>query len=126
MSLKICGLEYKVVFATSEEVPELLGKEGFTSCTTNTIYVHAHLPQSRMRDTLVHEVLHAFLEASGIGSFLSDRVRGDYEKTEETLVRLMVPSLLRLVDENGSALIDVPREGRHPQRKSALGKARRR
>jgi hypothetical protein len=104
-SLTICGLEYRVVVAGVDEVPELAGKEGLTSCVTNTIYLRAGMPVSRTRDALVHEVMHAFLEASGIGSFLSDRVRGDYDKFEETLIRLIVPALLRLVDDNGEGLV---------------------
>lgn len=108
VTLKICGLEYRVVYASSDEVPELAGKEGLTVCSTNTIYVRANLPACRARDALVHEVMHAFFEASGIGSFLSDRVRGDYDKFEETFIRLIVQPVLRLVEENGRSLIEVP------------------
>jgi hypothetical protein len=109
-TLKICGLEYRVVYATVDQVPQLDGKEGFASLATNTIYILRGLPLCRMRDTLVHEVLHVFLASSGLGSLLSDKVRGDYEKFEETLIRLLVPSLLRLIDENGRALATVPRQ----------------
>lgn len=107
-NLKICGLEYRVVYATSDEVPELAGNEGHTSCSTNTIAIRSNLPPSRKRDTLVHEVMHAFLEASGVGSFLADRVRGDYDRIEETLIRLVTPAIIRLIEDNGAALIDVP------------------
>jgi hypothetical protein len=116
VTLKICGLEYRVVYATSDEVPELAGKEGLTVCSTNTIYVRSNLPTCRARDALVHEVMHAFFEASGIGSFLSDRVRGDYDKFEETLMRLVVQPVLRLVEENGRALIEVPAAKQEPAR----------
>ena len=109
VTLKICGLEYRVVFATNEEVPELVGREGYTVPSSNTIYIRSNLPASRARDTLLHEVLHAFFEASGVGSFLSDRVRGDYDKFEETLIRLLVQPILRLVEENGRALIAIPK-----------------
>jgi hypothetical protein len=122
--LKICGLEYRVVYASAEEVPELVNGEGYTSCSTNTIYIKLNLPASRARDVLLHEVLHAFFEASGIGSFLNDRVRGDYDKFEETLIRLVVQPVLRLVEDNGRALIDVPSSKAKPLAKTS-GPARR-
>jgi hypothetical protein len=107
--LKICGLEYRVVFASVEEVPELAGKEGFVSLATNTIYVLRGMPASRTRDALAHEVGHAFFEATGIGSFIADRVRGDYDRFEETLIRLLVQQMLRLLEDNGSALLEIPK-----------------
>lgn len=109
--LSICGLEYKVVYASSDDVPELIENDGHTSCSTNTIYIRTNLTVSRKRDTLLHEILHAFLEASGIDHFLGHALKGEakeYERFEETLIRLVVPSILRLVEENGGALLDVP------------------
>lgn len=108
-NLKICGLEYRVVFASVEEVPDLAGKEGFCSLATNTIYIQRGMPASRMRDTLAHEIGHAFFEATGIGSFLSNRVRGDYDRFEETLIRLLVQQMLRLVEDNGPSLLAIPK-----------------
>jgi hypothetical protein len=109
--LSICGLEYRVVYASSDDVPELIENDGHTSCSTNTIYIRTNLSSSRKRDTLLHEILHAFLEASGIDHFLGHALKGDpkeYERFEETLIRLVVPSILRLVEENGAALLDIP------------------
>jgi len=109
--LSICGLEYKVVYASSDDVPELIENDGHTSCATNTIYIRANLAPCRKRDTLLHEILHAFLEASGIDHFLGTTFKGDpkeYERFEETLIRLVVPSILRLVEENRGALLDIP------------------
>lgn len=125
VTLKICGLEYRVVYATTEEVPELAGREGWTVPSANTIYIRSNLPPSRLRDTLVHEVLHAFFEASGVGSFISDRVRGDYDKFEETLIRLIVQPLLRLVEENGRALISVPKTAKSVVKTTFLGHGKR-
>lgn len=123
--LKICGLEYRVVFASTEEVPELAGKEGWTVPSTNTIYIRSNLPFSRARDTMLHEVLHAFFEASGVGSFLNDRVRGDYDKFEETLIRLLVQPILRLVEENGRALIAVPKAQKAVVKTTFIGRGKR-
>lgn len=108
--LIICGLEYRVVYATGEEVPELVENEGWCNTKASTIYLRANMPPSRMRDTLVHETAHAFIEASGLSHFLGNHFESEdkYEAFEETLIRLFVPSLLRLVDDNGTALVDVP------------------
>lgn len=127
-SLSICGLEYRVVFATSEEVPALEANEGYTSCETNTIYLASNIPRSRMRDALVHEVCHAFLEASGVGSFLQTSLKDKaaYDDFEETLIRVLVPHVLRLVLENGKALIEVPRAQRGATRATAKAKAKHR
>lgn len=110
--LTICGLTYRVVFATAEEVHHLEDSDGFVSMVTNTIYVKAGMPESRMRDALIHEVMHAFLESSGVGSFMKDNFRGDDEaflRFEETFIRLTVPSIIRLVDDNGPSLLRVPK-----------------
>lgn len=124
--LSICGLEYRVVFATAEEVPALDGNEGYTSCETNTIYLANNVPQTRIRDALVHEICHAFLEASGVGSMLETSLRDKsvYDDFEETLIRVTVPQLLRLIEENGKALIEVPRGSRRSARNASKTKAK--
>lgn len=110
--LTVCGLTYRVVFATADEVHHLEESEGFASLSTNTIYVREGMPKSRTRDALVHEIMHAFLEATGLGSFLKDNFRGSEEafsNFEETLIRLTVPALIRLIEDNGAALMCVPK-----------------
>lgn len=111
-TLTVCGLTYRVVYATPDEVHHLEDSEGYASLHTNTIYVREGMPKSRTRDALVHEIMHAFLEGGGVGSFLKDNFKGDadaFEKFEETLIRLVVPSLIRLVEDNGGALMTVPK-----------------
>lgn len=105
--LSIVGQEYTVITATAEEAPELEAEEGHTRFSRNTILVREGLPTSRDRDTLLHEVSHAFLEATGLGSFIKDNLRPGVDATEfeETLIRLAVPGILRMVDENGQALV---------------------
>jgi hypothetical protein len=112
-SLTICGLTYRVVFARADEVHHLEDSDGFASFSTNTIYVRAGMPESRMRDALIHEVMHAFLESSGVGSFMKDSFRGDdaaFERFEETFIRLVVPSVIRLIEDNGPSLMRVPKQ----------------
>lgn len=124
--LTICGLEYRVVYATPDEVPELADNEGICRASVNTIYLRRNAPPSRMRDALLHEVLHAFLEASGVGAYLSQSFKGsteEFESHEETLIRLVVPSLLRLVEDNGNALISIPASAA-PKKNPSKGKTK--
>jgi hypothetical protein len=105
-TLDICGLLYRVVDAEANEVPQLEdGDEGATVYQALTIYLRGALPPTRKRDARLHEVAHAWLEASGIRDFLKSRVRGEYTAFEETFIRLAVPSLIRLIEANGGALL---------------------
>ncbi len=100
--IPICGLEYRVVFATPEECPKLRGREGFTSCATNTIYIRKGLPLTRTIDVFLHEWRHAFNEASGVGSYQEDHFKGEsYDKFEETAIRLEIPWIVRLLQDTG-------------------------
>lgn len=125
-TLTIGGLEYRVILAGAHEVPELAANEGYTVPEKNVIYIRANVSPSRARDTLVHEVGHAFLEATGLGHFLQDNFRGDdFDKFEETFIRLAVPHVLRLVDDNGGALVAAPKPGLAKIPTVARGKAKR-
>ncbi len=111
-SVTICGLAIRVIYGTDLEIPELVGNEGYYSREQGAIYVQANLPHSRMRDTLAHELAHAFLDASGLGAFFASRLKADddYEDFEELTIRLFVPNFLRLIDDNGGSLLHVPAE----------------
>lgn len=100
--LLICGLEYRLLFATPEEVPQLRENDGWTDFATNAIYIRKGLPRTRTIDVFVHEWKHAFFEASGIGNLLEDHFKGEsFERFEETLIRLEVPWLVRLFADHG-------------------------
>lgn len=101
--LKLCGQEYRVVYATGDEVPQLVDNEGWCDTARNIIYVRAGMPASRTRDVLVHEAMHALLESSGLGYFLRTSLgqsEAEFEEFEETFIRLVVPTVIRLVDDN--------------------------
>lgn len=107
--LVICCLVYRVVCATGEEVPKLLEHDGWADTDSNTIFLKEGMPPTRMRDTLVHEIAHAWLEASGLGEMLQSSFKGaDFESFEEQLIRVAVPSILQLVQDNGTSLVRVP------------------
>lgn len=124
--LTICGLEYTVMLAGADEVPELAANEGYTVPERNLIYIRSNVNPSRARDILVHEIGHAFFEATGLGHFLQDNFRGDdFDKFEETFIRLAVPHVLRLVDDNGGALTATPKPGIVKIDADARGRAKR-
>lgn len=111
--LNVCGLVYRVFIASVDESSELTSDDdGACATSSGQILVRASLSPSRKRDTLVHEVAHAFLEASGLREFLKTRVKGDYDSFEEALIRLLVPSFLRFVDDNSKELIRLVRKGK--------------
>ncbi len=109
--LAMCGLEYRVVFATGDEVPELIENEGWCCTRLNTIYVRRGMPRTRTVDALVHEIGHGFIEGSGLGHFFQGALKGGPEALElfeETFIRLATPWIIRLVEDNGAALLQVP------------------
>lgn len=111
--LVICGLVYTVVFAHPDNVPDLRGNEGCCISGANTIFIREGMPPSRTRDAILHEVTHAFLEASGIRHLLLGVYNGTaFDDFEETLIRILVPSVLRLIDDNGRGLVASPKAKR--------------
>jgi len=102
--LDIAGIDYRVFIATSDEAPGLADSYGYTSTQTQRIYLKEGISFSQMRDTLFHEIVHAFLECSGIGAYLASQVKGEWDDVEETLIRLLVPAGLRMLDDNNGEL----------------------
>jgi Zn-dependent peptidase ImmA (M78 family) len=101
-TLQICGQEIQVLVASAEEVPALSDKYGYAETAAGKIYLNRENPPSMMSHILVHEILHVFLEVSGLGQFL---FRGkDAETLEEIAIRLAAPHVVALLRENGSEL----------------------
>jgi len=87
----------KAEMATLDPETELEGLCDFKSCR---MYVRKFRNKDRRRDALIHEVCHAFLEATGVGNFLEDSYSGpDFGKFEEGLIRLVVPHLATLIGD---------------------------
>jgi hypothetical protein len=114
--LNVCGLVYRVYVASGDESSELSeGDDGACVCAQGKILVRSSISPSRKRDTLVHEIAHAFLEASGLREFLKTRVKGDYDSFEEALIRLFVPAFVRFLDDNTRELVRLVRKGKWSQ-----------
>jgi hypothetical protein len=107
--LTICGVRVPVIRATPEQVPELLEdgslKDGIFCHERCCIFVREGQSKTQERDTIVHEVAHAFLHLSGIGHqlqfFLGPKAAKNFEAMEEMLVRGATPHLVGLLADNG-------------------------
>jgi len=99
--LRICGLDVRVCVTGEREFPALKGKYGLACFDEATIYLHEDNPPALMRTTLVHEVLHFFLEASGLGALLgANLAKGtDADAFEELAIRLATPHVLGLLED---------------------------
>jgi len=74
--------------------------EGLTNYEMQQVYLRRMKNKSRMRDTFLHEICHAFLDATGVGHQLKEGFKGkDYDAWEETLIRVFVPHLATFIDE---------------------------
>lgn len=68
---------------------------GETDNTNSELLVHPKQSPSNLRDTLLHEALHAIFHVSGASKALSWDMA-----TEEQLIRLLNPWLVQLVQDN--------------------------
>lgn len=103
--VEVGGTTYSVYLAKEEEFPEgFRGVEGFTDPTNATILICNGISKDRVLDTLLHEMLHAALEASGAQHVFDSNVKGGEAKQmqfEETVVRMLTPCLLRALISAG-------------------------
>lgn len=88
--LKVLGLNYKVLYASLEEVGQ--DKLGWCDTTGLMIYIVADQPKSALANTFIHEVIHAINYSMGISS-------GD----EENLTNRLANGLTAFFKENPEA-----------------------
>ena len=97
LAIDVNGLAYQVVLC-DKDAPILEGGEGMTDYTEGVIWLQATENKSRLRDTLVHEILHACFEASGasylLASHLRKRARAEPGEVEEQLIRTIAPAIV--------------------------------
>ena len=83
MDVNILGSKWKILYNTLSQNPDLEGKEGYCDMTSRTIYIRRYEEGDRDMDVaevkmddrsvvdvavLRHELIHAFLSESGLGS----------------------------------------------------------
>lgn len=91
--IEIAGQRYDVV--ARKEIDDE-GTEGMCHHTENLIEV-AEQAEDRMADTLLHEVMHAALEASGHRHVIRTKhrlTREEWHALEEDVIRALAPTLL--------------------------------
>ncbi len=99
-TLVVCGVRVPVIEATVEQVPDLdeadgQTNDGFFCGRTNVIYIRAGQSPTQRRDSINHEVGHAFVRLSGLSQLLAAVTAWPkgYDDFEETLVRIAAPHL---------------------------------
>lgn len=108
----ICGQQYQVLIGNKDNCPDLshdpvtgATDEACTAWETSTISVREDLGDGRKEDCLIHEVLvHAVIEASGMGRILADKHKlssEQWEALEEDLALLWSPAVLATLKANG-------------------------
>lgn len=102
----VCGVRVPVVRATADQIPDLAedGRllDGYFCSTQSVIFIRDGQSHTQERDTIVHEVAHAFLYLSGLGHRLEEVVGPAlFERFEEGLVRMATPHLVAFILENG-------------------------
>jgi hypothetical protein len=95
--IDVCGVPYTVLEVVPGENPGDMTdlQTGYVDVDECRIWLRK-APKVRQREVLFHEIVHATLEESGIGRYLSRVTRLDgqsYEDFEEDLVRLLTPTL---------------------------------
>lgn len=102
-SFKIGGQDWTAHLVSAAEMKKLDGDatdEGLMRPETQQIFIRRIKNKSRLRDTFLHEICHAFLESTGMQHQLQTGYKGkDYHEWEETLIRIFVPHLATFIDD---------------------------
>jgi hypothetical protein len=96
-TVRIGPAKWKIRLA---DLPELDDKLGLTMSRHSTIVIHENQSAAAMRDTVVHEILHAVLVDAGISIAL-----GIDHDDEERMVRLLAPALLGVFFRDNPQLV---------------------
>lgn len=98
--LEIAGQHYRIV--ARKEIDDE-GTEGVCHHTDNLIEV-AEQAEDRMADTLLHEIMHAAIEASGHRRTIRTKhrlTREEWDDLEEDVIRALAPVLLSALRRAG-------------------------
>ncbi len=107
-SIDVCGQRFAIEIYSSLEI------EGECDYANGVLRLRRQAPD-RMADTLLHEVLHAIFDASGMGWLLRGRFqlsKARYDALEENMIRMLCPALHSTLRNAG--WLRLPR---HPSRR---------
>lgn len=98
--IEVCGITLQVVRAHPDDVAELVRDgeilDGVCDIANGRIVVREGQPTELERDSIAHEVIHAFLYLSGLQEILKDRIGHEkFEGFEELLVRVATPHIAK-------------------------------
>lgn len=112
MSLCLLGAQWDVWITTKEHHPDLDEWEGWTDGTKATIYISAHIADSRKPEVLIHEIIHAVDMACGLEStFTKISPAVEWKDREEALVSSQSPLLYDVLNRSGLLRIPaIPKE----------------
>lgn len=103
-SCVISGTTWRVFLVDVTQIPEMQDLEGWTKPWDTSIYLDRSLPPDKLHETLVHELLHAIHETSGINQAILDVLNLDHktgDRFEELITRLLSPVLIDTLRRNG-------------------------
>ena len=94
-SVMVCGIDVAIVEATPDQVPALREPDGtllfgFFDEESATIYVRKGQSRTLRRETINHEIVHAWFAYSGAREYLAGVTKGKLDH-EERLVRILSP-----------------------------------
>lgn len=105
--IRVADLEYEVrVVRRRDRLPRGMGEfdDGLTDFRRGKIYVRDWGSPSRVVGSLVHEMVHAALDASGADQFLDGYAvsnKRDPSEVEEDFVRMISPALITALRSSG-------------------------
>lgn len=97
--IRVCGIWYEIVSMSEEDEPQLEGAEGLCDHKNCRIVLKTGIDQNRVKDTLVHEILHALINESGVRNELETLAHKDAGEVEERIVRMLTPHLCDLLEQ---------------------------
>ncbi len=109
-TVNICGQRYRIRVDTAYDPKKI---EGSCEWSNNLIELMVQA-EDRMHDTLIHEIVHAITDASGLKWAIANRFRKltkkDRADLDEMLCRLLSPALLGALRDAG--WLKLPRKPR--------------
>jgi len=86
--IEVCGQEYRVLEALNDS-PELEGNQGVVDYSKAAIYIAAGYADTSKIDTLLHEIIHTVLHATG----MTPKLEKISDSLEEDIVSALTPAL---------------------------------
>lgn len=97
--IRIGSLRFNVILANKEEKPDLAKVDGYTDFDRGEIVIANCLPMSRKQKVLVHEIIHACVDDSGLGTLFTTVAKSGFKGDLEEQVIQSLSSPLTLAIE---------------------------